>query len=636
MIKEEYIKLKKILKKFKKPLNELCNNNLFLLLSFSFITLFSILYIDLAIRYVIRNYLSTFGFFKLAPFLFTISCALLFILIILFFNKKGKIILYNSFSVILLIFFIVQFFYYKMFKTIFSLDSLSLAEEGSQYFSQVLSEINIELIFSIALFIGCVILNNIILFKMKINRFKYKFIIIAIIIILLFRFCALKSLGTPLDKNDFWSSVNNPRNIYNSYSDLTRGLAVSGVTEYIIRYPYVQIKNKINEPSKIEQVKTIDKYVKANPYVHTNNEYTNIFKGKNVIYILLESIDDFSINKEAMPTLYNLQEEGLNFTNRYASGFGNGLTFNTEFAMLTGIYQSTTGNSSEKYMYNTYENTFPKIFKDSNYSSISIHYNNGNFYNRKTIHKSIGFTNHYHTLNENYEGNFHDDTTLINNDTTYRLIVPKKGKFANLVSTMSGHLPYNKGDGGCEYYLKRYPELYDKKDYEKSCLYAKSHETDEFIRLLIKKLKQESKLDDTVLVFVTDHNAYGYSKVNEVKDQSDSNLILKVPFIIWNNNIKAKEINTIMDTADILPTISNMFGVKYNPPFSAGTDVFSKEHEKFVYFQNQSWYDGNIYYKNDDTIKETNYIDQINTKINNKIKINNLFLDSNYYKTNND
>ena len=75
-----------------------------------------------------------------------------------------------------------------------------------------------------------------------------------------------------------------------------------------------------------------------------------------------------------------------------------------------------------------------------------------------------------------------------------------------------------------------------------------------------------------------------------------------------------------------------MFDVKYTPKFTVGTDVFSKEHENFVYFQDYSWYDGNIYSKNSKNIKETKYVNDINKKVKEKIKINDLILDSNYYK----
>ena len=89
--------------------------------------------------------------------------------------------------------------------------------------------------------------------------------------------------------------------------------------------------------------------------INTPNDYTGILEGKNVIYVLMESIDSWLVTEEVMPTLTRLQKEGLNFTNRYASTFGGGQTINTEFAMNTGLYSV----SNSKAIYNYDKNLYP-------------------------------------------------------------------------------------------------------------------------------------------------------------------------------------------------------------------------------------------------------------------------------------
>ena len=109
--------------------------------------------------------------------------------------------------------------------------------------------------------------------------------------------------------------------------------------------------------------------------------------------------------------------------------------------------------------------------------------------------------------------------------------------------------------------------------------------TDEFIQNLIKRLEDDQLIDDTIIVLFTDHYAYGYSNVYEVKNISDVNLVQNVPFIIWYNNIDSKVIDTLVDSTDITPTVASLFGLNFDEKYYVGTNVFGDKHDNFVYFQ---------------------------------------------------
>ena len=66
------------------------------------------------------------------------------------------------------------------------------------------------------------------------------------------------------------------------------------------------------------------------------NEYTGMFKGKNLIQITAEAFSPYVISKELTPTLYKLTHEGFVFTNYYQPGWGQSTT-GGEFAHMTGI-----------------------------------------------------------------------------------------------------------------------------------------------------------------------------------------------------------------------------------------------------------------------------------------------------------
>lgn len=56
------------------------------------------------------------------------------------------------------------------------------------------------------------------------------------------------------------------------------------------------------------------------------NEYTGMFKGKNLIQITAEAFSPYVISKELTPTLYKLTHEGFVFTNYYQPGWGQSTT----------------------------------------------------------------------------------------------------------------------------------------------------------------------------------------------------------------------------------------------------------------------------------------------------------------------
>ena len=624
-------KLKESFKELKKVLKEIFRNRIIRTFLIVLIFIFYMFLIDFALKHYARFYVTLEGFSNVTSYIFTLSFCVLFFIFFFLFKKRGKLILFNFFTILFLIIFFAEYFHFKTLGRFFGIGDLGLATEATGFLSMILPAIQLPFVLITFTLIFLIIFGNLIIRKLRLPKIKKFKLIILIVIFILLRIGAFISLGEEVPEAQF-NSVYNPKNVYNKYEDYTRALAVSGVPEYSFRNVYLSVKNKLFSMSDKEMIKKVNKYAKKHPYTHEDNEYTGIFKDKNVIYILMESIDSFLVNDEVMPTLTKLSEEGLNFTNRYAPTFGGGKTFNTEFAMLTGLYQPLNGSASFSYADNDFRYTFPKMFIEKGYTSESVHFNTRDMYNRGNMHDAIGFQKYNGSLNEVYGDAFEYDSILGSNQDTYNLITKgKEDKFANFVITLSAHGDYNASSYMCEKLVKDYSNLVVDGDYETSCVRAKAHDTDVFLSTLLEKLEKDGILDDTVLVLATDHEMYGYSKVYQMKGVTN-NLVTKVPFIIWSEDIEHKNVDTIMDSADILPTVANMFDLDYTPVFSMGTDVFDKNHENYVYFSDYSWYDGNIYYKPTDEVENTDYIKKINKEIREKIKIGRYVLDSDYYR----
>lgn len=616
------------MKKFKTFIST--NKNLIVVL---LLTSLFLLGLDLAIRNVMIHEVYNLKIYAKAPNLFTLASAIIIYLFLIILPKKGKIIFFNVVSIFYSILFAAEFLHYKILGRALAFEDIFLSGDAVGFINFVFSKINLYFVVVLLLLIAFIIIINIILKKVNDNKlFSKTNLLVLIIGVLLFsfvEFLGYKTLGEPDVDGGFMNSTNS-RNIFNDYDESTKSLLVSGIYKFSERSIYLYVKNEFFGTSKKELKKEVKEYIKDNPYVHKDNEMTGIYKDKSVLYVLLESIDSYLITKKDTPTLYKMNEEGFSFPNRYAPSFGGGYTFNTEFAMNTGFYQGLKGTASTKYANNTFKYTFANAFKEEDYSSISMHSNGSNLYNREKMHKAFGFNKSYFNLMNKYRENFWHDSEVALKDETYNELFPKE-KFANFFITLSAHGPYDNSNVECEGLISKYSKFSKLKDKELACLKAGAAETDKFFEIVLKKLKKENRLDDVVFVLVTDHNAYGYKKTGVIKKTYNPNELNNVPFIIWNSERKGKKIETYMDTADILPTITNMFGVSYNPKVSIGDDVFSDNHDNFVYFNDYSFIIDGKHYQNINSTSN-NELQKYILKTKEKIDINRLVLESDYYK----
>jgi len=584
---------------------------------------------DLFLRYFSNEYIGFYDFLESAPNLFTCSWSLIFIVILLCLPKKCRMI---SYGIILFIFNIISFsqhLHFIILDRFYGFSDLLLVGEATEYFSFVFTKVDFIILISniISLLVGVLVI--ILMKKAEDCKFRYLNIFLIIFIFVL-RLLAVTMLGE--EKNDLtWEDNNNVKNIYVNFTNYNKSLEVSGMYEYIFRSTYLYFYNGYFV-DKDEIKKEIDTYFLENPKVAVENEYTGVFKDKNVIYVLMESIDSWLVTEEVMPTLYKLQNEGLNFVNKYTPTFGGGQTINSEFAMHTGLYAINSGKAIYNYSNNTFSKSLANMFKLNGYKTTSIHANDGDFYNRRQLHISLGFDNYYFLKDEDditLDYNYFQDTNLVN-DEIFNLIVSDE-KFLTYIITYSAHLPYNNSNNKCS------DDPYNlavSGNEELSCIRNLARDTDEMLRILIEKLELSGKLDDTVLVLVTDHYTYGYNEedVKKYKNESNNYLLQNTPFVIWSNDIEHKEVDLLVDTADILPTLFNMFDIDYNPNYYSGEDIFSNDRDNFVYFNNEVFYDGKIFYDDNFVDGNKEYIKNVLSKIENKIRINDKLIISDYFK----
>ena len=359
--------------------------------------------------------------------------------------------------------------------------------------------------------------------------------------------------------------------------------------------------------------------------------------------------DNWLINKNDTPTLYKMMNEGINFDKHYSYYNGGGSTFNSEFAVNTGFI---TPLSYTRNAYSFNKNDFPyslaNIFKSMNYSVNAFHMNSGEYYSRTVNYLNWGYDNYYglEEINEYENDEHHLDRELILNEKFNELMFPSEGNFVDYLIAYSGHLPFSNKKGVCKMLYeedisktkKENEEVEFIEMSEEECVRRQAKETDYMMELLLKNLKEKKLIDNTIIVVFTDHYLYTLEdkSILDRYKNTTNNLINNTPWFIWGNGIKKTKVTKVTSQLNILPTILNLYGIKYNSNNYIEEDALDPKYNGMVFFSDYSWYDGNVYVENGEVTNNRkitqNKLEEKNEIISYLIKKNDLALKYNYFK----
>lgn len=603
-------------------------SNILIFLSFFILCLYSYIYTSKLID------IDIIDVSKLRLNLIWISFSLFWIIlmfIILLSLKKNRLVVYVMLLSIWNIILFAQVCYSEQLGKFMIFSDLFIAGEGLQYIKAIFMNMNIGMVLTCVcsfLMMSLVLIINKKNKEKEIIKINKKAIIILLVLSLLVRGSSYILLGKENGK-DTWKEIYTPKNIYTNFTNPNTSMLVCGLYEYNIRAVFKYFYNMITIDKTLLKTQ-IDNYNNIYGKKYQKNEMTGIFKDKNVIVVMMESIDSWIIDEDTMPNLKKMMETGYNFTSRYSPFFNGGQTINTEFALNTGLYAISDKSTIFDINNVDYKYSLANILKKNGYHVNSLHANSGNFYNREEFHKLLGYQNHYSCLDMQKKGlldidkNYFSDSTMISDDKIFNLIT-SEDKFMTFITTYSAHLEYTKNNKVYKSVNHDLKKHYEEEEYIYRTL---AKDTDLFLKILIDKLTEKNILDDTVIVLASDHYVYGYSDSEYValKKQviNDRRLLQNTPFVIWSNDLEGKNYNNVLDTADILPTLLNMLDIEYNPNNYIGEDVFSDYHDDFVWFSDGTY------------ISDTNSSNSeksILTKANYNIKKNKNILLTNYYGT---
>lgn len=439
------------------------------------------------------------------------------------------------------------------------------------------------------------------------------------------------------------------RATYNTMYDAENVYNICGIYQLTFRdvwkneiYPMTPAYRNEQE----EQVSQINAYFSQRT-VHQENEMTGIYAGKNVVLVLMESMDDWMITPEDTPTIYQLMEEGMNFTDFYTPGYGTARTINSEFCINTGIYLPTTGKYVFDYVTNDFSQSIASQATDNGYTAEAFHYNTPDFYSRGVFEPAMGY-NRYNCYAdyETDKNRLYDDCLLFDipelNDLFFR-----EGQTFNTIITRSAHLSYVYNEVLSYYALKKYPEYRGKYgSQEEDCARVKAKLVDDLFARLLTELEAQGQLENTVIIGVTDHYTYGYKNMEELYAHSgveDELLLEKTPCFVWSADGPSVTVDKTLSTADFLPTMLNLLGIE-SPYQYLGQDAFDPNYIGYALFPDGSWICDGVACvagagSRSTVIQNVNnkpvtqeWLDQMRQTCTAFIHISNLLLTSDYYK----
>ena len=393
------------------------------------------------------------------------------------------------------------------------------------------------------------------------------------------------------------------------------------------------------------------KYAQLHNYYMTReitprNDYTGMFSGKNLIVVMMESVNDLLLYPEYFPNFNKIYSEGWSFENNY-SPRNSCSTANNEMSGMTSLFTVLSTCTANTYKNNVYPQSIFNLFNMIGYKTTSYHDFDETYYYRKTIHPNMGVSSYYDAralgikLRSEYE-EWPSDVELITNASKIFLNDRESDQpFLSWLVTVSPHQPY-----GIDSVLSNvYKDYFDQTDHPKSLkrYLSKLKVMDDSIGELLRILEENGELEDTVIVAYADHYPYGLTQntINDALpyDVSQNLEIDKTPFVIYNASMTGQKFSEYTTYMNILPTIANLFDLDYDPRLYAGQDLFSETYDNRAIFADGSWqselgfYDatnGKISY-NSDIHYTSEEIKEINKIINNKIKMSNLAITSNYF-----
>jgi hypothetical protein len=402
----------------------------------------------------------------------------------------------------------------------------------------------------------------------------------------------------------------------------------------ILEIDFAALEKSESDPD----IKTMHQYFAASPSTN-KNEYTGMFEGYNLILITAEGFSPYAVDEKVTPTLYKLTHEGFIFNNFYTPLWW-ASTSDGEYVATTSLIPKSGVISYFESGSNAMPFAFGTQFSKLGYSTRAYHNHTYTYYKRHISHPNMGYI--YKGVGNGLEiKKSWPESDLEMMEVTIPEYIEDQ-PFHTYYMTVSGHMNYtfigNSMSTKNKTAVEELPYSMEAKAY-----IACNVELDKALEKLLNDLEEKGIADKTVIALSADHYPYGLEKdkIDELAghEVEENFELYRNHFILWSGSIKEPIIvDKVSSSLDIIPTLSNLFGLPYDSRLLMGQDILS-DSAPLVMFSNRSFINDKVMYNSitKEVMKLTeeelpeDYIKTMNQIVNNKFLISKSILEEDYY-----
>lgn len=626
----------------------------------------------------------------LGPLFALVPALLLYVLINSIPKPKINYAIIILYSIVLYVLYASQLVYYKVFGTFYSVYSMTNGTSALQFVNTILTTIssNLSTMFMMAVPMLILLILGWRLFNFEpIRSWKLKtgLLVLAVVV----QFGLVQSLplfggtgdttayGLYHNASDSYTSVNKLGLMTAFRLDVTRTITGSGAdgsiviaapsetteppettlpdetsnteaaqpTEPVVTEPPVD-----NSPNQLDidfdaliaqcsdkSVMEVHQYFSSRT-ASSKNEKTGLFEDCNLIMITAEAFSYLIVDETRTPTLYKLMNEGYSFTNYYVPDWGVSTT-DGEYAFLTGTIPKSGVWSFKRSSGNYMPLTMSQQLLNQGYSAYAYHGHTYTYYGRDQYLTNLGFQykGYGNGLDVKWQWPESDVEVVDASTADYVSNTP----FVTYYMSISGHREFNFYGNSM---AAKNKDLVANEPYSEAvrAYLACQLELENALTLLLERLDDAGVLENTVIVLTADHYPNGLTdeEIGELLGHTpESNFeIYKNGCIIWKYGMEPEVIEEPCSHLDLLPTLSNLFGLEFDSRLYMGRDVFS-DAQPLVCFRNRSWITDKAMYNAEtgaithltDTPVTDEYIAAIKNEVNNRFTVSSRILDYDYW-----
>ncbi|MCU8014399.1 LTA synthase family protein [Shewanella sp. SM74] len=287
---------------------------------------------------------------------------------------------------------------------------------------------------------------------------------------------------------------------------------------------------------------------------------------KNIILIVMESFRMYERGKnigeiELTPNINNIAKESLDLTNFYST---NRTTVKSELAILCGLPEISKISPFSITAGSLRGNCAPKILLENGYETIWFHGHSKKFFNRENFHPSLGFSRLY--SKESFVEDGYDEKNDIGWGVPDRILFKKaidslkeiKKPFFAEILTLSNHQPFNWNFENDSMFSSS--TSYSGDDIYKNYLKGINY-SDYSLGNFFRDFKKSELFNNTILIITGDHGVPFYDNDN-IDERLKSEILYKVPLLIYSKDLKHKVDTNIYSHLDIAPTILSLLNIR--------------------------------------------------------------------------